>query len=122
MTLFPRLFVRVFCRALIAMLLFAQAAFATQPCVTPGMTAAVAMSAQSDDDCCGTSASAISLCVMRCTDSAKLSAHAPLPVPGAPPSTALKLPLPAHTALLPVRYVHDSRDPPKTIRFCSLLI
>lgn len=122
MALFSRIFIRALCRVLIGLLLFAQAAFATQPCVTPGMSAAVAISAQGDDDCCTTTASTASLCVMKCTDSDKLSAHTPLPMLAAPPATALVLSLPARPAHVPVRYLHDSRDPPKTIRFCSLLI
>lgn len=107
------------------MLLFAQAAFATQPCVTPGMTAASALSGQMGDDCDMPAASAGNLCVLKCTDSSQLSAHTPLAVPP-PSSVAILLPLPepdSSLAMVAMRSLVDPvRDPPKAIRFCSFLI
>jgi len=110
---------------LVGTLLFAQAAFATQPCITPGMSAASAVASQADDACCAASASEASLCVMKCADTDKLSAYTPLVVPPAPTDAILILPslpdnAPAATASRCL--IDPSRDPPKTIRFCSFQI
>lgn len=110
---------------LIAALLFAQAAFATQPCVESGMSAAAAPATPSADDCCATAVSAVNLCVMKCTDSAQSSAHAKLQVPPAPVAYVT---LPAvfdnncgSPAIDRWRADHPG-DPPKSIRFCSFLL
>ncbi len=110
---------------IIVTLLFAQAAYATQPCVTPGMTAASALSGQMGGDCDMPAASASNLCVMKCTDTSQLSAYTPLIVP--PPSGAailVPLPVPDNSlATVAMRSLVDPvRDPPKAIRFCSFLI
>lgn len=118
-------FLRAFCQVLVATLLFAQAAFATQPCVTPGMTAASAMSGQMGDECDMPAASASNLCVIKCRDSDMLSAHTSLVVPPSPTAaTLLPLPLPDNTlAMVAMRsLVEPALDPPKAIRFCSFLI
>lgn len=107
-------------------LLFAQVAYAVQPCVTPGMSAISAMSGQMGDDCCDMPAAhASSLCVMNCADSDKLSAPSPLLVPPPPTGAILLLPaLPDNTlAAVAMRsLINPVQDPPKAIRFCSLLI
>lgn len=110
---------------MIITLLSAQAAFATQPCVTPEMSAARAIISQTDDDCHKSAVSDVSLCVMKCTDSDKLSAYTSLVVPPPPTGTILvPLPLPDNTlAVVAMRSLIDPvRDPPKAIRFCSFLI
>lgn len=116
---------RALCCLLMGVLLSAQAAFATQPCVKPGMSAARAVISQTDDDCHKFAVSDAGLCVVKCTDSDKLSAHTPLVVPLAP-TTAILLPLPSPDstlAMVAMRSLVDPvRDPPKTIRFCSFLI
>lgn len=125
MSLF-HLFFRPFCRILVGALLFTQAAFATQPCVEPGMSVARAIAIQTDDDCCASTASAISLCSMKCADSDKLSAHTPLVVPPPPPTGVILTPPPLPDNALAVTALYcpgnPARDPPKTIRFCSFLI
>lgn len=119
-------FLRALCRVVIVTLLSAQAAFATQPCVTPGMSAASAMSGQMGDDCCDMPAAHSSnLCVMNCADSDKLPAPSPLLVPPPPISTILVLPAlldNTRAAVAMCSLVGPVRDPPKTIRFCSFLI
>ena len=72
------------CQVLIGLLLFAQAAFATGPCVEGGMSAAAAVAAATaaeEHDCCETSVSEANLCVSKCTDGDKVSAHTPLLLP-----------------------------------------
>lgn len=118
-------FLRALCRVVIVTLLSAQAAFATQPCVTPEMSAARAVASQTDDACHKSAVSDVSLCVMKCTDSDKLSAYTSLVVP--PPSTATILVLPPLPDNIPAAVamrslVEPVRDPPKAIRFCSFLI
>jgi hypothetical protein len=106
------------------MLLFAQAAFATQPCVEPGMSTMSAMAAQSSEDCCATTISRVSLCVMKCADGDKLPGNAKVAVLPAPESPALMLPLTPVRDSLAV--LSDGREriyaPPKSILYCSLLI
>jgi hypothetical protein len=118
-------FLRTLCRVVMVTLLFTQAAFATQPCVTPGMTAASAMSGQMSDDCEMPAASADNLCVMKCADSDKLSAYTSLVVPAPPTGAILVLPPWPDNALAAVAMrspLEPGRDPPKAIRFCSFLI
>lgn len=118
-------FLRALCHVLVVTLLFAQAAYATQPCFTPGMTAASAMAGQMDSDCEMPAVSASKLCVMKCTDSDMLSAYTPLTVPP-PPTASILLPLPSPDTTLALVAMHSLvdpvRDPPKAIRFCSFLI
>ena len=112
------------CQVLIGLLLFTQAAFATRPCVEAGMSAAAALTAAEGHECCETSVSERTLCVMKCTDGNKLSAHPPLLIPPVASSAWLTV-APVndgrsqrfHPRLEPI-----ARDPPKTIRFCSFLI
>ena len=120
----PRKVITGICQVLVGMLLFTQAAFAARPCVEAGMSAASALAASDEHECCETSVTEINLCVMQCTDSDKLSAHVPLVVPAAPSDPVLKLAV-QHTPR--TRWAQAAlgtaaRDPPKTIRFCSLLI
>lgn len=113
------------CRVVVLALLFAQAAYAAQPCFTPGMSAANAMSRQMGDDCDMPATSASNLCVMKCVDGGTLSAHTPLVVPPPPTEAILVLPpLPDNTlAAIAMRsLIEPVRDPPKAIRFCSFLI
>lgn len=116
---------RTLCRVVVVALLFSQAAFATQPCVTPGMTAASMMSSHMDDDCDMQAAGSSNLCVMKCVDSDKLSAHTPLVVPP-PPTTAIAVltPLPDDgRAVVAMRsLIAPLRGPPKSILYCSFLI
>lgn len=118
-------YLRALCRVVIITLLFAQAAYATEPCFTPGMTTASAMSGKMDSDCETPAVSASKLCMMKCTDSDMLSAYTPLTVPP-PPTASILLPLPSPDstlALVAMRSLVDPvRDPPKAIRFCSFLI
>lgn len=113
------------CRVVIVALLFSQAAFAMQPCVTPGMTAAGAMSGQMDDDCDMQAAGPGNLCAMKCVDSDKLSAHTPLVVPP-PPNGAIAVltSLPDNTlvAVAMRSLIEPLRGPPKAILYCSFLI
>ncbi|MEA3154557.1 MAG: hypothetical protein QOK44_2146 [Betaproteobacteria bacterium] len=116
--------------ALIALLLFAQGAFAMQPCVDGGMSAAAAMEAMaesSSDDCCGgtPSVSETHLCAVACTDQSKLVGS----------SESIPIPLRIEVALLLLPALDDSprfheivpstalaAAPPKSILFCSFLI
>ena len=112
------------CRLLIGLLLFSQAAFATQPCVEAGMSAAAALAATEGHECCETSVSERTLCVMKCTDADKVSAHPPLLLPPVAGSVVLTLaPLDERSSpRFHARFETTARDPPKTIRFCSFLI
>ena len=105
------------------MLLFAQAAFATTPCMDAQMSAAAAIIQSQPGDCCETSVTEINLCVMKCTDSDKLAAHTPMHVAFASTEPVLTVDL-AHDVLMSHRdsVSTAARDPPKTIRFCTLLI
>jgi len=110
---------------LVGTLLFSQAAFATQPCVAPGMSAASAVASKADDAFRAASTSEASLCVMKCTDTANLSAHTSLVVPPAPTGVILILSsLPDNTLAATASrcLIDSSQDPPKTIRFCSFLL
>lgn len=114
------------CRVVVLALLFAQAAYAAQPCVTPGMSAAGAMSGQMGGDCDMPAEHASNLCVINCADSDKLSASPPLLVPPLLPTEAILIlpPLLDNTlvAVAMCSLIEPVRDPPKTIRFCSFLI
>ena len=114
------------CRVVVLALLFAQAAYAAQPCVTPGMSAAGAMSGQMGDDCDMPAEHAGNLCVINCTDNDKLSASPPLLVPPLLPTEAILVlpPLRDNTpaAVAMCSLIEPVRDPPKAIRFCSFLI
>jgi len=91
-------FMRSLCGVVIATLLSAQAAFATQPCVTPGMSAARAVVSQGDGDRHKYAVSSVNTCVTKCADGDKLSAYSSLVVPPPPTHTVLVLPaLPDNT-------------------------
>ena len=114
-----------FSRALVVALLLAQTVFAAQPCGTLGMAPASEMPGQMGDDCETLTTSASKLCAIKCSDSDKSIAYAPVAVP--PPMTGAILILPwlPDNALVAVTMrglVEPVQDPPKTIRFCSLLI
>ena len=120
---------RPVCCVLVGMLLFAQAAFATRPCVEPGMSAMSAMSAmaeQSSDDCCAMNISKVNLCVMKCADGDKLPGSTQLITLPAPTVAALTLPLPqvgSGMVSIAARLQRDLvPDPPPNLRFCSFLI
>lgn len=112
------------CWLLIGMLLFAQAAFAARPCVQAGMSAASALAANEDHGCCETSVTEVNLCVMKCTDSDKVSAHTPLlvPPPASEPFLTVAMQDSGRAAWNGSSRGNSSHDPPKTIRFCSFLI
>lgn len=113
------------CRVVVLALLFAQAAYAAQPCVTPGMSAAGAMSGQMGDDCDMPAEHASNLCATNCADNDKLSAPPSLLVPHPTTEAILVLP-PLPDNILPTvamrSLIDPVRDPPKAIRFCSFLI
>lgn len=112
------------CQVLIGLLLFTQAAFATRPCMDAAMSAASALAAADEHDCCETSVSEANLCVMKCTDGDKVSAHMELLVPLAADQPVLTLAALDDAGARFHRPALDTpaRDPPKTIRFCSFLI
>jgi hypothetical protein len=119
-----RRFLRTACCVIIGALLFAQAAFATRPCVEPGMSAAAAISAQSDAACCETSVTEINLCALQCGDSNKLPGPVPVAVP-LPAAVGLVELLPAHDhgAKISLRFQRNLvADPPPTLRFCRFVI
>ena len=115
------------CQVLIGLLLFAQAAFATRPCVEPGMTAAAvvaAAAAAEEHDCCETSVSEANLCLSECTAGDQVSAHTPLLLPPVADQAVRIVPAPddRRTYHIPLALNNAARDPPRTIRFCSFLI
>ncbi len=116
--------VRPACCVLIGALLFTQAAFATRPCVEPGMSAAAAISAQSEGGCCETAVAEINLCALQCADSKKLPGSAyqfTLPPPIAA-GFAVPEPLREQGATILLRLQNDLvPDPHPTLRFCCLL-
>jgi len=116
--------IRLLSCSLIALLLFTQAAFATSPCVDPGMTATAAMANAAGEDCCDTSVTQANLCVMQCTDGSKLSAYTPVALPPAPTEPLLTLAYPDDALPIPRHWViaSSARDPPKSLRFCTFLI
>ena len=126
MSLFPRI-LRPACCVLIGALLFAQAAYASRPCVEPGMSAVVAVSAQTNHDCCETAATELSLCAAQCGDGNKLSRPANPVMPHAVITTESAIRLQprdddAETSTR-LRLQRDlSASPPPTLRYCRLLI
>lgn len=123
MLMFRRL-LRIVCCVLIGALLFAQAAFATRPCVDPGMSVAAAMTAQSDCGHCETAVAEINLCALQCADSNKLPGSEYLFTP--PPVVAAGFvalqPPQDHGAMTWLRLQRDLvADPPPTLRFCCFL-
>ena len=115
------------CQVLIGLLLFAQAAFATRPCVEAGMTAAAvvaAAAAAEEHDCCETSISQANLCLSECTAGEQVSAHTPLVLPPVTDQAPRVVPLIDDSRTYRTLSALDApaRDPPKTIRFCSFLI
>ena len=107
----------------VGVMLSAQAAFATRPCVDAGMSAASAIAQQNEHDCCDTMASITSLCVAKCTDSNKLSGHTDIPAAKAPAEAVLKVDFPRLVLPHPRLWLARSGlDPPKTVRFCTFLI
>ena len=112
------------CRVLIGLLLFTQAAFAAQPCVEAGMSAAAALAAPEGHECCETSVSERTLCAMKCIDGSKVSPHPPLSLPLASSQVVLMLAAidGTGTELHAASLYTPARGPPKTIRFCSFLI
>ena len=115
------------CQVLIGLLLFAQAAFATGPCVEGGMSAAAAVAAAAaaeEHGCCETSVSEANLCVSKCTDGDEVSAHTPLLLPPVADHAVGTVPAPddRRTYQIPLALDNAARDPPKTIRCCSFLI
>ena len=119
----PRTIAFVLSALLVGVMLWAQAAFATRPCVDADMSASSAIAQQNEHDCCDTMASVASLCVAKCSDGNKHSAHTDIPAikPATEPSLTIDFPrlmLP-HASLW---LASSGLDPPKTIRFCSFLI
>ena len=114
-----------FSRAVVVALLLAQTVFAAQPCGMLGMSPASEMPGQMGDDCETHATSVSKLCAIKCADRDKSTAYAPVAVP--PPMTGVILILPSlpDNALVAVAMrglVEPIQDPPKIIRFCSLLI
>lgn len=126
MLLFSRILRPASC-ILIGALLLAQAAFASRPCVEPGMSAAAAVSAQTNHDCCEPAATELSLCAAQCGDGNKLSGPANLVTPHAVTTTqsAIRLQPRDDDAETSTRF-RLQRDlaasPPPTLRYCRLLI
>jgi hypothetical protein len=120
---FPRTFVWLLSALLVGVMFFAQAAFATRPCLDAGMSASAAMLQHDADDCCDTSASMTNLCVAQCVDGDKVSGHAEIPIPLRSDEPVLTVDLPRTASPAPLLWIAGSGlDPPKTIRFCSFLI
>ena len=121
----PRKILRLISCSLIGLLLFTQAAFATQPCVDPGMSAASAMAQPGSDDCCGgTSITEAHLCAVACTDENKLigsGESVSIPV-----RVDIALPLPPELGGRVLRLTPQDRalaaGPPRSILFCSFII
>jgi hypothetical protein len=120
--LFTRPLKRVISGVVIGGLLFAQAAFAMQPCDS-NMSAAGAMLASQQDDCCKQSVKEVSLCVAQCTDSSKVTGLEPPNIVAIYLGAALSLPGLDSDANLSHRARPDLvADPPPNLRFCRLLI
>ena len=117
--------VRPVCRVLIGALLFAQAAFAARPCVEANMSAAAAIAAPSNHDCCEPAVTELSLCAAQCGDGNKLSGSTDVfrlhfltvagPVIPLPPQDS-------NTAFHPRLQRYLASGPPSILRFCRLLI
>lgn len=123
MSLFRRIRFPASC-VLIGALMFAQAAFATRPCVEPGMSAASAIAAHAENGCCDIAVAEVNLCALQCGDSHKLTGSAiqfTLPAPQVT-QMAVAAPYPEHSAANWLRLQHDLvADPPATLRFCCFL-
>lgn len=120
----PRKLTSAICWVLVGMLLFMQAAFAARPCLDAGMSAASALAATNDRGSCETSVSDTNLCVIKCIDGDKLPASR-VPLLDALPISFTILPVALwdNAPLVGQRDLNTSaHDPPKTVRFCSLLI
>ena len=122
---FTRRILRPFCAILIGGLLFAQAAFAVRPCVDKEMSAAAAIAASQDHDCCAPAVTEINLCVAKCKEDSTHSGRDLVKVPGVPVAIALPLPV-AHPDSPPPGLDGGGpvavSDPPPTLRYCRLLI
>ena len=122
---FTRRVLRPFCAILIGALLFAQAAFAMRPCVDKEMSAAAAISASQEHDCCEPSVTEINLCVAKCKDDSNHSGRDSLKIPEMPVSIALPLPAVDPVSLLPSAAWREPvavANTPPTLRYCRLLI
>ena len=120
-----RRLLRPVCCALVGALLFAQAAFAMRPCVEPGMSAATAISTQSNDGCCETTVVELNLCASQCGDSYELPGGAYLFTPPGPHVIGY-IEFQASRNLGAAEWLRLQRDlipdPPSTLRFCCFLI
>ena len=120
-----RRILRPLCAILIGGLLFAQAAFAMRPCVDKEMSAAAAISAGQEHDCCEPAVSEINLCVAKCKDDSNHSGRDSLKVPEMPVTAALPLPAFHPVSATPGvawREPVALANPPPTLRYCRLLI
>lgn len=109
---------------LIAGLLFAQAAFAVRPCIDQNMSAANAIAASQQHDCCEQQINQVSHCVAKCSDSSRLAGPDTLKVPAGTVSAGVTLYVAPSALVSPAAFRHADRtaDPPPTLRFCRLLI
>ena len=107
---------------LIGLLLFSQAAAAIRPCLDAGMSAAAAVAASQEHDCCETQVLEANLCLLECTDALSASASSSLP-PVLEHVVTIHFPM-AEGSPRRLSEVFDPpvRGPPKCIRFCSYLI
>ena len=108
---------------LASLILCAQAAYAARPCVAADAATDSSIAREDGYDCCDTSATVTRACLVKCTDGNKLSAHTEIPAAKARRGHALAVSFPR--LVLPAARVWlaaSGADPPKTIRFCTLLI
>lgn len=104
------------------LLVFAQAAFALRPCVDADMSAASAVAATQEHDCCETEVANANLCVLECTD--ELTAYTPLSIPFAA-NHLIRILSPEdaeRTHRIQPMLDDRARDPPKSVRFCSFQV
>ena len=94
---------------LIAGLLFAQAAFALRPCVDQNMSAASAIAASQQHDCCEQTVKEVSLCVAKCSDSSRLAGPDSFKFPPASAAAGLPLYVAAPPLVSPIAYRHAGR-------------
>lgn len=119
-----RRYASTLCRALLVVLVFAQAAFAAAPCLDGGMSPAAAFSGEAHDCCPTAEASSPNVCLLECNENGQATgqtaAFAATAAPSAPMLTLPSAPPGGVVRELPERCaVHD---PPKSIRFCTFLI
>lgn len=109
---------------LIGGLLFAQAAFAVRPCIDQNMSAASAIAASQQHDCCEQTIKDVSLCVAKCSDSSRLAGPDALKIPASHVDAGIPLYIAASPLVSPLasRHVYHAAGPPTTLRFCRLLI